>query len=140
MADVTMDPANQALITIVTAGKRTKTGTGGETMVAGDVVYLDSATGKYKKAANGDSATAVIAGVLLAPSADGKHCVFAYEDGTELAIGSSATENTWYTVSSTAGNIHPVADLASDEYLSWLGYGNGTNLILRIINTGTTKS
>ena len=140
MADITLSEANQADVTIVTVGKRTKTGTGGETMDAGTVVYLDSATGRYKKAIKDASANSVVAGILLAPTTNGKHCILAYEDGTEVALGASITANVWYTVSGTAGKLHPSTDLTTGDYISWIGYVKGGNLILNIINTGTQSA
>jgi hypothetical protein len=141
MADVTIDAAAQAEVTIVTAGRRARNSTGGATLTAGSFVYSDSADGELKGAINTAATTAACVGILLAPTTDGNNATYAYQDDTEVDVGVTLTEGSWYVISSTAGAVHPYADLQAGEFLSWAGYGlaNG-NLNLKIINTGVAKS
>ena len=138
MADVTPGGAD---VTLVTANKRASNGIGGATLGAGAFVYLDTGTSRYKGAINSSAAAAKCAGVLLDPTTDGNNCTFASQEGSEIDLGATLTEGTWYCISSTAGKIHPFADLASAEQLVWVGYGNSSgNLMLYIINNTETKA
>lgn len=136
MADVTVTTGDVA---IITASKKERGGTGGATLTAGQIIYQDG--NKFKGAVNSSATLAAAKGILLTPTADNRRCTYAYENGTEIDIGATLTEGTWYCVSSTAGNIHPFADLASGEQLVWVGYGNSDgNLMMWIINDGEVKS
>jgi hypothetical protein len=136
MADVSVTVGD---VTVITDGKRTRNGTGGATLTAGQFVYLDS--GRLKGANNSTLAKSTCVGMLVSPTADGNAATYAYQNGSVVDVGATLTEGTWYCISSTAGNIHPAADLQTGEYISWVGYGNADgNLVLWLINDGEVAS
>lgn len=138
MADVIVTTGSVAIKSL---NRRATTGTGGAALTAGQFVYLDAGTNRYKGAVNSSEAAATCRGLTTDPTADGEFIAIYGQDGTVVDLGATLTEGTWYTVSSTAGNIHPYADLLSTEWLSWVGYGNGDgDLVMYLINTGTQKS
>lgn len=138
MADVVVTAASVAIKTV---NSRATSGTGGETLTAGKFVYLDSNTNRYKGAINSTESAAECKGLVTDPTADGDFAAVYSGTGIVVDLGATLTEGTWYTISSTAGNIHPYADLVSTEWLSWVGYGNADgDLVMYLINTGTQKS
>ena len=138
MADVVPVGAS---VTVKTLNRRPTVATGGATLTAGQFVYLYTSASRYKGAVNSSQAAAKCAGVLTDPTVDGEAAAFYGQDATVVDLGATLTEGTWYCISSTAGNIHPYADLASTEWLSWVGYGNSDgDLVMYIINTETQKS
>jgi hypothetical protein len=60
-------------------------------------------------------------------------------NGDEIDLGVTAVKGTYYCIGGTDGAIETYSDLASSEHLTWIGYGNGSNLILQINPTGFTK-
>lgn len=117
-------------------------GTGGETITAGQWVYLKAADQEYYLADNNvTAAEAEVAGIAIQPSADGEGITICGQEGNVVTLGVALTEDTWYTISDTAGSIEPVADSTSGDYRSWVGYGNKDgDLAIYIINTGLVKT
>lgn len=132
MVDVSITPAN----VVPGANALMKKGTAGATITAGQVVYLDTSDGKYKLAdCDNTAATAVVAGIALHGASDGQPLTIVYEDD-DLTIGGTVAVGV-YVLSGTAGGIAPVADLASNDYVSVLGAAKSTSkLKLKILNTG----
>ena len=138
MATVTVLAAS---VTATTTNPITTTGNGGETITAGQPVYLNSADNELYKAVNTAASTAAAVGISNVPSADGKGITYYSKNGTVIDLGATLTEDTWYIVSSTAGAIEPVADSTSGDYRTWLGFGDPDgNLVMWIIATGRTKT
>lgn len=134
MADLTITAANVAPQT----GYKSRQGIAGETIDAGECVYIDTAdSNKIKLADNGASATAEVAGIAINSASTGNEVSYIYS-GT-IDIGSGVGKGEVYVVSATAGKIAPVADLATGEYLSILCYGaTATQLTIDINKTGIT--
>lgn len=136
MADLTITA------TSVAAGgnARTRDGNAGAAITAGQVVYLDSTTNTYKLADN-DSATAAVrspAGVALNGAASGQP-VRVQTSGL-ITIGATTVVGEVYCLSSTAGGICPIADIAAGDYNTVLGVGTSvTQILLNITEAGAIK-
>ena len=131
-----------ANVGVKTVNATLSSGTGGEPISTGQVIYQKSSDNEfYKAVATSGTAEATVQGIAIQPSTDGKGIVFIGQEGAVVDVGATLTEDTWYTLSSTAGSMEPVADSSSGDYRSWIGYGNPDgNLVLYIINTGLQKS
>jgi hypothetical protein len=125
MADLSITAAN----VISGAGAKIVNGKSGETIVAGKVVYFDSADSKYKLADN-NSATAAVrvpAGIALNAASNGQP--IAIHESGPLTVGATMTAGVAYYLSDTAGGICPVADLATGEYPTVLGIATSTTVL-----------
>lgn len=129
----------------LTSGVSTQNGTmeASTACVQADLVVLNSA-GTYVLAVNTTVDAADISssgGLALAAADAGKNVDFVNAIGTEIDLGASLTEGTWYVVSSTAGKIEPFADLTTGDAIQFVGYGNtNNNLTYYPIKTSETKS
>jgi len=124
MADISITAAN-----VVAGSNATKeSGTAGETITAGQMVYKDS-TGKYMKADN-DSATAEARqarGVALHGASNNQPLTI--QKAGDVTIGGTLTAGTAYYLSDTAGGICPLADVGSGEYVCLLGLAKSTSVL-----------
>jgi hypothetical protein len=130
MADLSITAANVA----AASSARTTTGTAGATVTAGQVVYLDSSDNKYKLADN-DSATAAVrspAGIALHASLNGQPLTVLTRGS--ITIGATTAVGEVYCLSSTAGGICPVADIAAGDYNTIIGVGTSVTAINVLFN------
>lgn len=113
-------------------------GTAGETVTAGQVVYLKASDTRYWKAhCETSAATASAVGILLNGASAGQP-VRVMTAGT-ITIGATVAVGKPYYLS-TAGLIAPVDDLASADYVTHLGIATSTTKIaLRIQVSGVQK-
>lgn len=111
-------------------------GTFGETITAGEVVYLDTSDDKLKLAdCDASSATATIKGIAMNSGGDGQPGKVAIAGSIDP--GFTVTVGETYVLSGTAGGIAPIADLAAGDWVSHLGVGlSASSLQLRIYNSG----
>lgn len=136
MADIVVTAANVAH----GANALIKVGTAGATITAGQPVYLDSATGKYKLADNNLSAAAANAiGIALNGCSDGQPIQVVYDDD-DFTPGATLTLGTIYVLSATAGGIAPSADLASGNYMAILFVPKSTSkAVLKLLKSGVAQ-
>ena len=129
MADLTITVAN---IDWVSGSKETKDAA--ETITAGDCLYeVTSTTCGVCNVT--DAAKDACIGIALNDGTTGHPITYA-KSGAVVGFGAILTVGVWYCISAT-GAIAPVADLATSDYISYVGYGITTsNMQLRIINTG----
>lgn len=109
----------------------------GETVTAGQAVYQKASDGKFYKAKASLTATeAACVGIARNGGSAGQPAFF-QTSGT-IAIGGTTVAGTIYCVSAgTAGDIVPWADLASTNYVTILGVGDGLgNIVMGINVTG----
>lgn len=100
-------------------------GTAGETITAGQAVYLKASDGRLWLAqADGTAAEADVVGIALNGGAAGQPVHYA-ADGT-LTIGATTVKTTAYVLSAAAGGICPQADLVSTNKIVYLGYATST--------------
>jgi len=119
MADITITAAN-----VVKTSADTAAGIAGETITAGQAVYLKASDSRYWKASNATAAEANVVGVALHAALAGQPLTIATA-GT-INIGAT-TAKVFYYVSPTAGGICPVADVLSTKYISSVGYATATD-------------
>lgn len=131
MADLTITAAN----VIAGAGAAVSRGVAGATVTAGQTVYLDTATGKWKLADNNSATAAVRApgGIALNGASDGQPLAVLTEG--PITIGAALTAGVAYYLSDTPGGICPVADLGAGEYPTVIGIASSTTVLKVAINS-----
>lgn len=131
MADLTITAANVVLV----SGPKT-TGTAGESLTAGQSVYLKSSDSKIYKADNNvTSAEASCVGIALHAAAANQPITYAI-DTAVVNMGATLTVGETYIVSSTAGGVAPVADV-STNFVTHLGVAlTAANLSLKLVPWG----
>lgn len=111
----------------------------GATIAAGDMVYLDSTTKKWKLA-DADSATQEIqetSGMAVSGASDGQP--IAVQTSGDVALGAVLTAGSRYYLSSTPGKIEPEADLSTGEEINLIGLAKSTTVLtIKITRPGVT--
>ena len=120
MADLTITPAS----VIAGADAVKNGGIAGETILAGQAVYLKAADSRLWLALATTAAAATAVGIALHAALAGQPLV--YIEGGSLVIGATTSKATTYMVSAAAGGICPQADLVSTNKISYLGYATDT--------------
>lgn len=117
------------------AGAQTQWGTAGETITAGQVVYLDTATNTYKLADASALETAAAAGFALTGASSGQP-VKILTSGPMTATGLTAGEA--YFLNATAGSIGLYADLTGGtDYITYVGTASTTSaMVVRVHASG----
>lgn len=115
------------------------TGYAGETITAGQAVFIDTAAANVLKLADNDAGSPAdiktVAGIALNGGASGQP--IAYQTSGEITIGGTVSVGEVYALSSTAGGIAPIADIGTGDRLAIIGWGKTAALItLAITNTG----
>ena len=125
MVDLVITPAN----VVKGANATTRDGIAGATITAGQVVYRDSADGKYKLA-DSNSATAAVRspdGIALNGASDNQPIEVLTEG--DITIGATLTAGVAYYLSDTPGGIAPVADVGSGEYSTIIGIAESASVL-----------
>lgn len=130
--------AEKTLDSTVTVDEGTPTRVqGGETITAGMAVYKDATTKEHMKALCDTSAHAEVEGVAVTGGGDGQDMLIA---GNDCLLGglTGLVAGMWYVLSkTTAGSLMPVADLASTNYSTLVGYAPSmTTFRVKIIASG----
>lgn len=125
MADLTITAAS------VVAGSNAErdVGTAGETITAGQAVYYDTTTAKWKLADNNAATAAVRAASAIALNGAAVNQPVCVQKGGSLTLGATLTAGVAYYLSDTPGGICPVADLASGEYPQIIGIATSTTVL-----------
>lgn len=111
-------------------------GIAGETITAGNSLYIKSADGKLWKAqCDGTVEEATFAGVAVNGAAPNQPV--GYVTNGTVIIGATTSKATTYVVSATAGGIAPQADLVATNRISYVGYATDTTGTL-IVNRRLT--
>ena len=122
----------------VTEGTPTRV-RGGEAIAAGMAVYKDGTTKEHMKAVCDTTAHAEVEGIAVTPGGDGQDMLIA---GNDCLLGglTGLTAGVWYALSDgTAGYLMPVADLASTNVSTLVGYAPSTTTFrVKIVNTSVT--
>lgn len=136
MSDISITAAN----VLKGTNAVTENGHAGETITAGQAVYLDATTNKYKLAdANGAAALRVPRGIALNGASDGQP--LQVQTRGSIAIGATLTAGVTYYLSSDPGGICPLADVGSGEYVCIIGIATSTSVLALGINaSGATLS
>lgn len=128
MTDLSITAANVKAST----GATRSSAPAGETITAGQSLYVGSDSKVYKSDANGTALTAAIVGIALNGAALDQP-VF-YQTGGAITIGATVVVGGIYVASGTAGGIAPFADLGTNDYVSIIGYGQTAAIILMDLN------
>jgi hypothetical protein len=112
-------------------------GIAGETVAAGQPIYLSSTTNKWMLAdTNSATAEARVAKGIALNSASLNQPVAVIKDG-DLTVGAVLTKGVGYYLGGTAGTIVPVADLTTGDYTCFLGIAKSTSVLaVKIQNAG----
>lgn len=87
-------------------------------------LYEDTTDNNELKPADADAlASSIVKGIALHAAADGQPVVYGYGEGTLTIGGTGVTPGEVYVVSTTAGGIAPIDDLASADFVTYLGVG-----------------
>lgn len=134
MVDLVLTPAS----VLKNAGAQIVNGYAGATIIAGQAVYREAATGTFKLA-DSDSPTAEVkamAGIALHGSTAGQP--LAVQTGGDIALGVVLTAGSPYYLSETPGGIQPAADLAGEDVVQ-IGLAKTTSILtVRIQAPGVT--
>lgn len=118
---------------------QTARGIAGVTITAGQVVYLNPATGKVELADANTVGQAQVKGVALHGALADQPVEYQY--GGEMYIGASVTVGLIYCLSATAGAIAPSADLTSGDYTTILGVASTTSILkLALFASGAVQA
>jgi len=133
MADLTITAAN----VVKGSNAITVNGTAGVAITAGQVVYLDTASGKWKLADNDLAAAKNPGGIALNGASDGQPLVVLTSG--DVTMGAALTAGTAYYLSATAGGICPVADLVTGDNVAQIGIAKSASVLaVKIIVPGVT--
>lgn len=131
MADLTVTPAS----VVIGSGAQVGAGTAGETILAGQPLYVKSTDGRLWKAkSSGTTEEATVAGIALHGATAAQPIAYA-SDGT-INIGATTVKTVAYVLSATAGGVCPMADLVATNKIVCLGFATdlvGTFLITKRI-------
>lgn len=133
MADLTITATS-----VVNSNAAIGYGTAGETITAGQALYLKSADSKLWKAqCDGTDEEATVIGIALTGAAANQVVAYAANGGT-IIIGATTVKTTTYCLSATAGGICLQADLVGTNRIVRIGHATNTTgtILLDIRNTG----
>lgn len=135
MADLTITAAS----VLKGSGAATTKGVAGATVTAGQVVYKEASSGKYKLA-DADNATAEIRqpdGIALNGASDGQPLEVL--TGGDITIGATVTAGTAYYLSPNPGGIAPLADVLTGDDIVLVGLATSASVIkVGFVITGAT--
>lgn len=133
MADIAITATS-----VVGSGSATReTGSAGEAITAGQAVYLDSATNKYKLSDANATGAKTVRGIALNGAALNQPVVV-QKDGP-ITIGATLVAGTTYCLSATAGGICPQADLTTGDDVVVIGVAASTSVLnINIQTPGVT--
>jgi len=125
MADITITATS-----VVAGSNATRdAGIAGETITAGQVLYLAAATNKWMKAdSNAGTAEARTPKAIALNGASLNQPVAILKAG-DITIGATLTAGVAYYLSDTPGGICPVADVGSGEYPCIIGIAKSTTVL-----------
>lgn len=141
MADLSQTPANVA---IGNQNCPTRLVQFGEAVTQGNALYQSSSDSKWYKADADTEAAAKAGAIALTPGALDGFGLVALPSSTPgrslVNLGATLTVGDVYVVSTTAGAIAPLADLATGDYVTILGVATTAALIdLQIVVSNTAK-
>ncbi|MDW9376801.1 hypothetical protein GHK33_20475 [Sinorhizobium meliloti] len=123
MADLSI---NSALVVGGTNSTR-DTGTAGETITAGQAIFLSSTTNKWLLSDNNGAGTRTVHGIAL-NGASLDQPVSIHKSG-DITVGATLVAGTDYWLSGTAGGICPRADLVAGMDTIQIGIAKSTTVL-----------
>ena len=124
-----VDLAITAASVLAGPGAKRETGTAGETITAGQPVYLDTSTNRYRLADSNAATEAarIPRGIALNGAATDQPLTI--QTTGDIAIGATLVEGTAYYLSDTPGGIAPRADIGAGEYVCLIGLAKSTSVL-----------
>jgi hypothetical protein len=134
MPDLTITAAN----VVPGADAVRESGTAGEGITAGRLVYFDVTTLTYRLAdANGAAALRVPNGVALNTAGVGQP--LGVQTSGDITIGATLTPGLAYYLSDTPGGICPVGDIGTGEFACFVGIAKSASVLsVRIVPSGVS--
>lgn len=125
MADITITPAN------VIAGSTASiaSGTAGETIAAGQAVYLSSTTKKWMLADSNSATSEARQAKGIALNGASLNQPVAVQTSGDITVGATLTAGTAYYLSDTPGGICPIADVGAGEFVCLLGLAKSATVL-----------
>lgn len=124
MADITITAAN----VLASSDAITENGVAGATITAGQVVALNTTTGKYVLAdADGAAGIDRPRGIALNGAADGQPLKIVKSG--DVTFNAALTAGVTYYLSPTPGGIAPRADVLTGDIVSVLGVAKSTTVL-----------
>lgn len=124
MANLSITAANVSM----TADTVEEVGIAGEALTPGQPVYFNPLASKWLKAEAGDTeAKAQAQRITLTSAALNARVLLAA--GGKVNIGATVVRNTVYVVSQTSGLLCPLADLATDDWVTIVGIADTTSTL-----------
>lgn len=125
MADITITPAN------VIAGSNASiaSGTAGETITAGQAVYLSSTSKKWMLADSNSATSEARQAKGIALNGASLNQPVSVQTSGDIIIGGTLVAGSAYYLSETPGGIQSAADLAAGEYVCLLGLAKSTSVL-----------
>lgn len=124
MTDITITATN-----VVGGSSARDYGTAGETITAGQAVYLSSATNKWMLADNNSATESARKAGGIALNGAALNQPLAVQKKGEITIGATLTPGAAYYLSDTPGGICPVADVGAGEYYCLLGLAKSATVL-----------
>src|SRR5690349_9058777 len=123
MADLVITPGN-----VVAGANAIKTaGVAGETVTAGQPVARDSVTRKLLKADNNAANTDLRTPIGIALHGASLDQPLTIQTEGDINLGATLTVGVPYFLGDAPGGISPLADLASGEFVGFLGIASAAN-------------
>ena len=140
MADLSITAAN---VVQSTGARVNNQYVAGETVTAGQVVYLKASDSRWWKAqcdgTAAESGYGVSRGIAMHAASAGQP--LAVQESGAITIGATVTVGLEYYLSATAGGICPIADLTTGNYLTIIGYATSASVVtLMMTATGVAKA
>jgi len=130
MADLSQTAANVAVGASTTPTRRVQAG---EAITQGMPVYKSTSDSKYYKSDADTSAASICDGIALTPASTSGYFVIAEPSTTAgislVNLGATLTVGLEYYVSTNAGGICPIADLATGDFPTSLGFATTAALL-----------
>lgn len=101
----------------------------GVAVTQGQVVYRSTADNKYYLADCDASATARAAGIVISNADADNYGYILSGTNSKINLGATLAQGEVYVVSDTAGNIMPITDLTTGQYITILGIAESTSLL-----------
>lgn len=122
MADLTVTATS-----VVNTSAQIASGIAGETVLAGEAVYVKAADGKLWKAQCDGTTEESIQGVAGGVALNGASVnqPITYAANGLINIGATTVKTTTYVLSALAGKICPQADLVSTNKITRIGHATG---------------
>lgn len=101
----------------------------GVAVTQGQVVYRSTADNKHYLADCDASATARASGIVISNADADNYGYILTGTNAKINLGATLSKGEVYVVSDTAGNIMPITDLTTGQYITILGIAESTSIL-----------